>query len=380
MNVKLRIGLVGARRGRSLVDGFHAVSDCEVTAICDLLPERTNQVADELGVTHRFDDYEQMLDSGTVNAVVVATPQNLHAPQAVAALRRGFHVLSEVPAATDLMQCCDLVDAVRDSGATYMISENCCFFLPNVLVRCMAEAGVFGELYFAEGEYTHDLKELCEVTPWRRRWQTGRNGLTYPTHQLGPVLQWTRQRVTSVRCLGSGNHYADPRGDVYEQEDVLLMLCRTDSGGLIKIRQDLLSNRPHITVAYSLQGTEGCYESSRSNLETDKVWIKGRAADAATWQPLMDFADEFLPEELKNPPAEVASAGHGGSDYWVARDFALTVREGRQLDLDLYFAMDITVPGLVSEDSLRHDGAPVPVPNFREYTSGSKTIPAARCG
>ena len=373
--MKLKAGLVGVRRGRGLALGLHAVEGCEITAVCDLDAERVAAVGAELGIEHRFEDYEQMLDSGLVNAVVVATPQQLHAPQAVAALQRGVHVLSEVPAAVDLAQCCQLVDAVRQSGCTYMLSENANYMTANVIVRQMARAGVFGEMYFAEGEYIHDLKDLSERTPWRRVWQTGRDGLTYPTHQLGPVLSWTGQRIVSIACMGSGHHYRDPRGDLYEQQDSLLAICHTDTGGLIKVRQDIISTRPHITTAYSLQGTGGCYESARTRDEDDRVWIAGRAPDAVTWQPLADFRDEFLPEEMKDPPAEVAGAGHGGSDYWVGLEFARAIAEGRPPALDVYAALDMTVPGIVSQQAIALGGAPVRVPDFRDYVTGSNIVP-----
>jgi len=55
---------------------------------------------------------------------------------------------------------------------------------------------------------------------WRRKWQTGINGVTYGTHSLGPILQWMPgDRVVSVCCAGSGHHYRDPRGAEYEMED-----------------------------------------------------------------------------------------------------------------------------------------------------------------
>jgi len=373
--MSIRVGIMGARRGRGLAGGLRAVQGCEVVAVCDLKAETRAEAAEALGVEHTFEDYEAMLDSGLINAVVVATPQNLHVEHACMALGRAFHVLSEVPAAVDLTQCCRLVDAVRASDATYMISENCNYMEANVVVREMARAGLFGEIYFGEGEYTHDLKELVEVTTWRRRWQVGRNGLTYPTHQLGPVLQWMGQRLTSVACLGSGHHYLDPRGDEYEQEDCILMLCRTDRGGLVKMRQDIISDRPHITTAFSLQGTEGCYESARTREEDGRVWLKGRAADRMTWTPLSELREEFLPAERREPPPEAEAAGHGGSDYWVARDFALAVRSGAPPELDVYFAMDITVPGIISEISIGLGGAPVPVPDFRAYETGSNIVP-----
>lgn len=373
--MKLQIGLVGAGRGASYVNGFRAVTACEIAAVCDVVEGRAAESARAIGVDTFFTDFQAMLDSGRVNAVVLGTPQNLHAPQAVMALERGIHVISEVPAATDLMQCCELVDAVRLSKATYMLAENYTYMLPNVLVRRMAEAGVFGEMYFAEGEYVHELKGLNEITTWRRRWQTGRNGNTYPTHSLGPVMQWLRQRIVSVSCLGSGHHYRDPRGDLYELEDTTLMLCKTDRDSLIKIRLDMLSDRPHNMTYYSLQGTEACYEAARGLGDQPKIWIKGRSPDDHSWLPLLDFQEEFLPDEWKNPPQEAIEAGHGGGDYWQARDFARAVSESKAPEMDVYFALDITVPGLISEQSIALNGAPVRVPDFRKYVSGSKVIP-----
>jgi hypothetical protein len=41
---------------------------------------------------------------------------------------------------------------------------------PNVLLRELARLGLFGEVFYAEGEYLHELKALNEITKWRRKW------------------------------------------------------------------------------------------------------------------------------------------------------------------------------------------------------------------
>src|SRR5262245_60020342 len=151
MNRKLRIGIVGANRGESFLTGFRGRA--EISALCDLDPQRLARIADSAGVALRYANYEEMLDTAKLDAVVVSTPMPFHAPQCVAALERGIHVLSEVPAATDLEQCWQLVRAARASKARYMMAENCCFMKDSVLVRAMAHAGVFGELYYGEGGY-----------------------------------------------------------------------------------------------------------------------------------------------------------------------------------------------------------------------------------
>ncbi|MER3403735.1 MAG: hypothetical protein C4337_10775, partial [Armatimonadota bacterium] len=131
---------------------------------------RAQRAAEQLGAKRFYTDYEQMLDSGAINAVIIATPMPLHAPQSFSALQRNIHVLSEVPAAVSVEECQQLVRAVAESQAVYMMAENYIYAKPIVLVKEMVRQGLFGPTYYAEGEYIHELKELNELTPWRRKW------------------------------------------------------------------------------------------------------------------------------------------------------------------------------------------------------------------
>ncbi len=272
----LKIGIVGAvGRGASFRAPFDAHPATTLHAVCDIRADALPEAARTLGVAEMYTDYEQMLDKSGVDAVVIGTPMQFHAPQAIMALERDVHVLCEVTAGVSIDECRALVDAANRSSAVYMMAENYTYIKSNVLVKALVRQGLFGDVYYAEGEYLHELKELNEITKWRRHWQTGIDGVTYPTHSLGPVLQWMDDRVERVACEGSGHHYRDPRGDLYENQDSVVMLAKTAKGGLIKIRVDMLSNRPHAMTNYALQGTTGCYESARSRLEPNKIWLDG---------------------------------------------------------------------------------------------------------
>lgn len=206
-----KVGIVGAcGRGRAYI---RAVNNCPATtvhALCDINRQGLEKLKHELQLDHIYTDYERMLEKAKPHIVIIGTPVPLHAPQAVMALERDISVLSEVPACVSIEQAHELLKAVQSSKGSYMMSENYCYIRTNVLIREIVRAGLFGELYFGEGEYIHELKELNEITPWRRRWQTGINGCTYPTHSLGPLLQWFNERVVAVCCFGSGHHYRDP--------------------------------------------------------------------------------------------------------------------------------------------------------------------------
>ena len=99
-----------------------------------------------------------------------------------------------------------------------MMAENYLYRKENVLVTELVRRGLFGQVYYAEGAYLHELKQLNEDTPWRRTWQTGIAGVTYGTHSLGPILQWMPgDRVAEVCCADTEVRLRDPRGDQYAQ-------------------------------------------------------------------------------------------------------------------------------------------------------------------
>lgn len=362
---RIRFGIIGAAgRGSSFVRTLQAHPRTEIAALCDIREEAVRQNAAELGVAHVFTEAEAMLDAGLVEAVVIGTPMQFHAPQAIMALERGIHVLSEVPAGVSVEECRDLVRAARRSQARYMMAENYAYLKSNVLVQELVRRGLFGELYYAEGAYIHELKALNELTPWRRRWQTGINGCTYPTHSLGPVLRWfAGERVVSVCAVGTGHHYRDPRGNFYEMEDSVTMLCRLSGGGLAQIRVDMLSDRPHQMTHYALQGTDGCYESGDGN---PRIWLRSRSPQPR-WEPL-EALEEFLPEGWRQPPEEARRAGHGGGDYWEVQDFVAAIQEDREPPIDIDLAMDMTLPGLVSQQSIAQGSTWVAVPDPRNWT------------
>lgn len=371
-NGRLQVGIVGVSRGNSYLRLFSRLPETRVYALCDQDASRVAAVASDLDVPHTFTDYSAMLEAD-VDVVVVCTPMHLHAPMAIQALDRNRHVLSEVTAATDLQQCCALVDAVIRSRAKYMLAENYGYIKANVLVRELVRRGFFGEIYYAEGEYLHELKELCERTPWRKVWQTGRRGCTYPTHSLGPLLEWFDDRLVTVNCIGTGQH-TDPTR--HRLDDTTLLLGTLARGGLVRIRFDMLSNRPHNLAYYALQGTRGCYEASRGLGDDHKIWLADFESDPNRWHSLWEY-ERFLPEAWRTPPAEAGASGHWGSDYFVVRAFVDAILGDTAPPIDVYRALDYTVPGLVSEFSIVRGGVPVPVPDFRNYQPGSGMVPLA---
>lgn len=368
MGKDIKIGIVGAvGRGSSFFGSFEHNPHTVVTALCDINEAGLLAVAASNGIEQTYTDHETMLDKAGIDAVVIGTPMQFHAPQSIAALQRNISVLCEVTAGVSIEECRRVVEAKRNSKATYMMAENYCYVRTNVLVGELVKAGLFGELYFGEGEYIHEVKELALPTPWRRRWQTGINGNTYCTHPFGPLYQWFgNQRAVSVCCFGAGHHYHDESGKPYENEDSTTTACRMAGGGLVNLRLDMLSERPHNASYLHVQGTKGCYESPRGLGDTNKIFLTDRH-EPNTWHPLEDLAEEFLSEKWLHQSEEAQAAGHGGGDYMEVLDFADALVEASEPPIGIYESMDMTLVGLASQISIAKGSVWVDVPDPREW-------------
>jgi predicted dehydrogenase/RimJ/RimL family protein N-acetyltransferase len=363
----IKVGVIGAGgRGQSFRSALLA-NGASVRAVCDTNEQVLDRAAAVLGAEEKYTDCARMLDQAQLDVVVIGTPMQFHVPQSMMALERGIHVLSEVPAGVSVEECRCLVAAARQSPAVYMMAENYTYIRSNVLIRELVRQGLFGAVYYAEGEYLHELKQLNEDTPWRRKWQTGIEGITYGTHSLGPILQWMQgDRVERVCCEGSGKHYQDPRGEYYHQ-DTSVMLCKLRSGALAKIRVDMVSDRPHAMTNYQLQGTDGVYESSRGGpVDADKIWLRA-LSNTIAWQDLDGLAAQYLPDEWLNPKPEVLATGHWGGDYFEVRDFVRAIRGEIPPPVGVHEAMDMTLPGLVSQQSILEGGRWLSVPDSRTW-------------
>jgi len=145
------------------------------------------------------------------------------------------------------------------------------------------------------------------------------------------------------------------------------MLCRMTRGGLAKIRVDLISSRPHAMNAHQIQGTDGCYESARAPGDRNRIWLRDRCGDEGDWMDLEDLADEFLPEYWREGEAMARQAGHGGGDYYEVLDFVAAIRGERPCPIGIHEAMDMTLPGLVSQQSILKGGRWIEVPDSRQW-------------
>lgn len=103
----------------------------ELAAVVEKYSDKSASLAKMFGIQHRYESIEQMLDAEDVDALVIGTPNFLHAPQAIAALNAGVHVLVEKPMAMNTQEAEQMCAAAERSGTTLMVAH-CWRFDPEV--------------------------------------------------------------------------------------------------------------------------------------------------------------------------------------------------------------------------------------------------------
>jgi predicted dehydrogenase len=196
MSPPLAVGVVGCGYwGPNLARTFNLDPRATVRAICDLNPERLDRVSGNYPGAKAFADFEAMLASGRLDAVVIATPVKTHHEIAKAALLAGKHVLVEKPMAASASECEDLIGIATSRGLTLMVSHT---YLYAPAVRRIAEfihGGEIGELKYINGQrlnlglFQSDINVAWDLAP----------------HDLSIILHMMGELPVSLNCQGNSH-------------------------------------------------------------------------------------------------------------------------------------------------------------------------------
>ena len=147
MAEQVGIGIIGAGlMGDLHACAFAALPQARVCAVADIDEQRASMVAKKNGIDRVFTDYRRLLDLPDVQAVLIATPESVHADPAVQAARAGKHILLEKPIATTLADADRIVAAARDAGVKLQIGYPLRFDTTHVQIKECINNGSLGEV------------------------------------------------------------------------------------------------------------------------------------------------------------------------------------------------------------------------------------------
>lgn len=360
MEQQWRVGIAGLHRGQGLVQTMAAHPRVTIAALCDVDQATLAEMGARFGLSDRalFTSYDDFVNA-PIDIVVIATPIGFHASQAIAALASGKHVLSEQTAAYTLEDCERLAAAVRGSGRTYMMAENYCYFHYIRQWKQIVDAGRLGTIYYAEGEYLHEIVDLLiDPATGQRRWRYTRPPILYCAHCLGPLLTLMDDRIVRATGVHAGQHTYPDEGIGFL--DMEVGLFQTQKGAVIKIMRSQVVARHPDMVWYSLYGTKGFVENGRGGWgrTTGQLYVEGEMPKQPGAQPIECATVD------PDAPAEALAGGHGTSEYYMVRDFIDALEQGRRPPIDVLRAIDFTAPGICAHESAMKGGVWVDVPQF----------------
>ena len=365
----VRVGIVGVHRGAVLHRALALQPGCEVIGVCSARAATARAYAAAHGVPRAYAGYDELLADHDVDAVVVASPAPYHAAQAIAALRAGKHVLSEVPAAWTLDECAALMEAVEAARgrAIYLFGENANYSTQTRTWQALVARGLIGTIVYAESQYVHDLRHMMRDAEGNLTWRAQLPPIHYCTHELGPLLTLLaasagveRDRCVQAIGLHTGSHVAPDLGAT----DLEVGLFRTASGAVLKVLCAFSIVREPWGHTRTVYGTHGCLESGRPDRSGSG------SGESFAYLDLLPDLEGMMPLPLAQtrrgaPPQAALADGHGDSEYWMARDFVRAVRGEAPPAIDVYDAVEYTAPGICAHLSAQQGGAPVQIPDFR---------------
>lgn len=122
----IRTGMIGVgNRGSFLLRTVLQQPAVKVTALCDIKPDRLDKAATTAArdAPATFTDYRRLLDRKDIDAVYIATPCDLHAAMAIAALQAGKHVYCEKPVGIDPQSIRELLRVARNSKTVFQVGQ-----------------------------------------------------------------------------------------------------------------------------------------------------------------------------------------------------------------------------------------------------------------
>ncbi|MFF4712686.1 Gfo/Idh/MocA family protein [Streptomyces eurythermus] len=390
------LGIVGAGQfsGR-FAALFHAHPGVRDVYVTDLLPERAERLVAAHGIAGTFPSYAAMLESPAVDAVAVFTQRWTHGPLVMQALNAGKHVFSAVPMAVTAEEVAAIVATVRSTGLTYMMGETSHYHPATVLARARIAEGALGRVFYAEGDYVHDM-DLGFYDAYRysggENWRATASypPLLYPTHSVGGVLGAWRTHAVSVSAIGVRDEADDgvfDRSVSMFDNDVsnATALFEVAGGGSFRTNEFRRVGYPAYLreSRFRFFGTEASMEQlatvalwqDRGGVEDITELLEPKRAVAPDDPSLASLAPELraaftsgsapvhdrsrLPRAFDHLPN-----GHEGSHHFLADDFVTAVAQRTLPPVNAWVAARYTLPGIVAHESARQGGVRLEIPDF----------------
>jgi predicted dehydrogenase len=206
MSKKLKVGIIGCGGigEQKHLPAIKKIPEAEVTAFCDIIPERAEDLCKKFGVSgaKTYTDYKELLKDGSIDVVHVCTPNRSHSPITVDTLEAGKHVMCEKPMATSYVEAKKMTDTAKKTGKLLTVGYQYRCMPAPLYLKKVCERGDLGEIYYAKA---HAIRRRG-VPTWgvflKEKEQGGGPLIDIGTHALDMTL-WMMDNYRPKSVVGN---------------------------------------------------------------------------------------------------------------------------------------------------------------------------------
>jgi predicted dehydrogenase len=292
---EIRMGVVGCGSIAEIAH-FPSIARCDeakLVAVCDVNPDAAKAAAAKWGAEQWFTDYRKMYEKTRLDAAVIASPNNVHRNQAVAAAKAGIHVVVEKPLAVTNVEAWEIVNACKTAGVKLMVGCDRRFWIHNQWAKELIEAGVIGKLLMSRSclhEHWYNYQNHVAKTDFRLHCNVAGGAALNDTgaHAID-LLTWLNGSKVK-RAVGVAKRLAMPESYTL-CDDTALVMVEFENGAFGTISCNRFS--PAVNQVTELCGTEGTIFTATDAVNPFQSWPMA----VYTSKP---YSVETLPKILKD--------------------------------------------------------------------------------
>jgi predicted dehydrogenase len=233
MRNKINIGVVGCGAHAQIahLPAFRKNPDCNLIAICDTDIRKIDHLGSKYSIPYRYQDFSEMLRNSDIDALVISTPNYLHAPMAISALEYGKHVLCDVPMATSLREAQDVVKIAKKAKARLAMAFSDRFRPDVQTLKKFIKEGELGDIYYVKSGWLIGSKNWI-LNPWRQEYLKSGGGafLSLGVNLLDLAIYLLEDKRMST--IFASIHKKNPGATV---EDTAMCIINYTDGTLLTI-------------------------------------------------------------------------------------------------------------------------------------------------
>jgi predicted dehydrogenase len=329
----MQIGIIGASFAKAAyLPALRYVPDAEVVAVASARLPSARAAADAFGVPHAYDDWRAMLRAHRFDLVCVATPPVQHAPQVLAALAAGAHVLCEKPTAMSAAEAARMLAAADAAGRVHMIDHELRFNPNRARIASLIADGALGEvrhvIITTVGPSWNDPASRPKGDWWSLADQGGGRLGANGSHQVDLLRWWLGEVawVTGAARVMVPHRVDKATGETWTAtaDDVAYFTAEMAGGAVAQVFMSGVAahNMNNVTQIFGSKGT------IRLHNEDERLWL---APSGGTF------------EDITEPDANASLPGVGPGIWNVSvvalmQELCAAIREARPLRRGATFA------------------------------------------